>query len=50
MSMLAKSLKRLYDNKRITIEKVDEIYVKGELTKEEYYYITGTYPKEQTEG
>lgn len=46
MSMLAKSLKRLYDNKRITINSVNEIYNKGDLTKDEYYYITGEYPKE----
>ena len=41
MSMLAKSLKRLYDNKRITIEAIDEIYGKGDLTEDEYYYIIG---------
>lgn len=46
MSMLAKSLKRLYDNKRITINSVNEIYNKGDLTKDEYYYITEEYPKE----
>lgn len=44
MSMLAKSLKRLYDNGRISLDEVINIYNKSGITKEEYYYITGEYP------
>ena len=42
--MLAKSLKRLYDNNRISLDEVINIYNKSGITKEEYYYITGEYP------
>ena len=44
MSMLAKSLKRLYDNNRISLDEVINIYNKSGITKEEYYYTTGEYP------
>lgn len=38
---LVKSLKRLYENGRITIERVDQIYQAKTITKEEYDYILG---------
>lgn len=44
MSMLAKSLKRLYDNNRISLDEVINIYNKSGITSGEYYYITGEYP------
>lgn len=44
MSVLVKSLKRLYDNNRISLDKVVNIYNKSSITSEEYYYITGENP------
>lgn len=44
MSMLVKSLKRLYDNNRISLEEIVNIYNKSDITSEEYHYIIGEYP------
>nr|DAU29421.1 MAG TPA: hypothetical protein [Caudoviricetes sp.] len=44
MSVLVKSLKRLYDNNRISLDKIVNIYNKSNITSEEYYYITGKNP------
>lgn len=47
MSMLAKSLKRLYGNNRISLDEIVDIYNKSGITSGEYYYITGKYPTGQ---
>nr|DAR51401.1 MAG TPA: hypothetical protein [Caudoviricetes sp.] len=47
MSMLTKSLKRLYDNNRISLDEIVNIYNKSGITSGEYYYITGEYPTGQ---
>jgi hypothetical protein len=40
MSTLAESLKRLYSQGKITIEKLDTMKADGNVTQEEYDYIT----------
>ena len=46
--ILVNSLKRLYENGRLTIEQIAERVGKGSITKEEYLYITGEeYPTEE---
>lgn len=40
-SMLIASLKRLYEDGRITIDKVAELVVNGKITKANYKTITG---------
>lgn len=46
--ILVNSLKRLYENGRLTIEQIAERVVKGSITAEEYLYITGEeYPTEE---
>lgn len=46
MSILNDSLLRLYNSKRITLDRLQEIYDKGNITKEDFYTITGQYPSE----
>lgn len=41
MSTLVESLKRLYDSGKITLEKVQQIYMKGSISRLEYDYIIG---------
>ena len=46
--ILVNSLKRLYDNGRLTIEQIAERVEKGSITTDEYLYITGEeYPTEE---
>ena len=46
--ILVNSLKRLYENGRLTIEQIAKRVEKGSITKEEYLYITGEeYPTEE---
>lgn len=40
-SMFIEKLKQLYKDKRMEIKVIDEIYGKGDLTEDEYYYIIG---------
>ena len=44
MSRKVESLKRLYNSGRMTKERLEQIYVNGDITKDEFYYITGEYP------
>ena len=46
MSILNNSLTRLYNNKQVTLNKLQEIYDRGNITKEDFYAITGQYPSE----
>lgn len=46
MSILNDSLLRLYNSKRITLDRLQEIYNRGNITKEDFYAITGQYPSE----
>lgn len=46
MSILNDSLLRLYNSKRITLDRLQEIYDRGNITKEDFYAITGQYPSE----
>ena len=39
MSTLVMSLKRLYQSGKINLEKVQEIYAKGNITRDEYDFI-----------
>ena len=48
MSILNDSLVRLYNSKRITLDRLQEIYDKGNITKEDFYAITGQYPSEKS--
>ena len=41
MRSLVESIKRLYKVKRITIKQIKAIYEKGNITSDEYSYITG---------
>lgn len=41
MRTLVESLKRLYQNGKITIEKLQEMYNQGKITYPEYEYIIG---------
>lgn len=41
MSILVKSLKRLYESGRLTKVQIRERVAKGTITEEEYEYITG---------
>lgn len=41
MRTLVESLKRLYEQKRITISKLDDMVSDEKITMEEYVYITG---------
>ena len=47
MSILNDSLLRLYNSKRITFDKLQGIYDRGSITKEDFYTITGQYPSEK---
>lgn len=47
MSRKTESLKRLYNSGRMTKERLEQIYVNGYITKDEFYYITGEYPTSQ---
>lgn len=47
MSILNDSLSRLYNSKRITPDKLQGIYDRGSITKEDFYTITGQYPSEK---
>lgn len=47
MSILNDSLLRLYNSKRITLDKLQGIYDRGSITKEDFYAITGQYPSEK---
>lgn len=47
MSILNNSLTRLYNNKQITLNNLQEIYDKGNITKEDFHTITGQYPSEK---
>ena len=40
-SMLAKSLKGLYEKKRVTLEKLNTMLSEGKITDKEFNYITG---------
>lgn len=40
-SMFAEKLKQLYEDRRMKIKVIDEIYGKGDLTEDEYNYIIG---------
>lgn len=46
MSILNDSLLRLYNSKRITLDRLQEIYDMGNITKEDFYTITVQYPSE----
>lgn len=46
MSILNDSLLRLYNSKRITLDRLQKIYDRGNITKEDFYAITGQYPSE----
>lgn len=46
MSILNDSLLRLYNSKRITLDRLQEIYDRGNITKEDFYTITVQYPSE----
>lgn len=46
MSILNDSLLRLYNSKRITLDRLQKIYNRGNITKEDFYAITGQYPSE----
>lgn len=39
ISMLADSLKRLYDSEQISLDDIERLYTKGSITDEEYTYI-----------
>lgn len=47
MSILNDSLLRLYNSKRITLDKLQGIYDRCSITKEDFYAITGQYPSEK---
>lgn len=46
MSILNDSLLRLYNSERITLDRLQEIYDRGNITKEDFYTITVQYPSE----
>lgn len=46
MSILNDSLLRLYNSKRITLDRLQKIYNRGNITKEDFYAITRQYPSE----
>ena len=46
MSILNDSLLRLYNSKRITLDRLQKIYDRGNITKEDFYAITRQYPSE----
>lgn len=48
MSILNDSLLRLYNSKRITLDRLQKIYNRGNITKEDFYAITGQYPSEKS--
>lgn len=48
MSILNDSLLRLYNSKRITLDRLQEIYDRGNITKEDFYTITVQYPSEKS--
>lgn len=39
MSTLSKSLKRLYSDKKLTVDKIGELLTKNTIVQEEYKYI-----------
>ena len=41
MRTLVESLRRLYQNGKVTIEKLQEMYNQGKITYPEYEYIIG---------
>ena len=41
MNLLVESLKRLYDSKQITEEKINELYQKGTINERDKNYILG---------
>lgn len=43
MSRKVESLKRLYKAVRMTKKRLEQLYVNGDITKDEFYYITGEY-------
>lgn len=47
MSILNDSLLRLYNSKRITLDRLQKIYDRGNITKEDFYAIAGQYPSEK---
>lgn len=47
MSRKVESLKRLYNSGRMSKERLEQLYVNGDITKDEFYYITGEYPTGQ---
>lgn len=47
MSRKVESLKRLYNSGRMSKERLEQLYVNGDVTKDEFYYITGEYPTSQ---
>lgn len=47
MSRKVESLKRLYNSGRMTKERLEQLYVNGDITKDEFYYITDEYPTGQ---
>ena len=42
MSILATSLKRLYENKKVTKTKLKAMVEDGKISSDEFEYITGT--------
>ena len=48
MSILNDSLLRLYNSKRITLDRLQKNYDRGNITKEDFYTITGQYPSEKS--
>ena len=46
MSILNDSLLRLYNSKQITLDKLQGIYDRGNITKEDFYAITRQHPSE----
>lgn len=47
MSRKTESLKRLYNSGRMSKERLEQLYVNSDITKDEFYYITGEYPTGQ---
>ena len=39
MGIFAESLKRLFEQGRTTSDKIDDLFVNGKITREEYDYI-----------
>lgn len=47
MSRKTESLKRLYNSGRMTKERLEQLYVNSDITKDEFYYITSEHPTGQ---